>query len=459
VREVFATKTALSVEHVHKGPNDSDMIIELYAFPIIGENGDVEHVVELSKDITEKRRAEDRLRRITEILKRTSKRAHRLKFKAEAANRSKSEFLANMSHEIRTPMNGVVGFTDMLIDTDLDEEQREYVETIKRCGEALLSVINDILDFSKIESGQLDLETVDFSPEVVAHDVCELIRPKIEDRPVEIRCRIGDDVPAYVRGDAVRYRGNAAKFTESGEIKLSIDIGKPNGQNVIMRTSVRDTGIGISKDNLKAIFEVFQQADLSTTRKYGGTGLGLPICRRIAKLMGGDVWVESEPGRGSTFYFTASFEKSGKKSGSREAKQTQAAIDEHRFRRSSDHCARILLAEDNPVNQKLARMMLTKAGYHVDIVNNGREAVEKYTNSPDDFDIILMDVQMPEMDGLQAAKTIRKDGFNKIPIVAMTAHAMKGDREKCIEAGMSDYITKPIKKEVVFEMVEKWVRI
>jgi CheY-like chemotaxis protein len=353
------------------------------------------------------------------------------------------------------------------------------------------------------------LEGVD--PEVMAFDVCELVQPKIGAKSLEIICRISNKVPSNVNGDPGRFRqvlvnlmGNAVKFTESGEIELSIDAAKKDAAAITLHAAVRDTGIGIPKDKLKAIFNAFHQADGSTTRKYGGSGLGLAICKQLSKLMGGDIWVESEEGKGSTFHFTALFKRSGKKSPKRVIPESLAGkkvliVDDNLHnleilthlltsagmkvealsrgknvmpallnaagnREPFDLCilddakqsTRILLAEDNPINRKLANYLLTKAGYQVEMVNNGKEAVDLYKTGPGNFDIIFMDVQMPGMDGKEAARLLRSHGYHDIPIVALTAQAMKGDREKCLAAGMNDYISKPIKREVVFEMVKKW---
>ncbi len=429
--------------------NGTSFPVEYWSRPLHRNSGVVGMVVTFV-DVTERKKAEEALRRAKDA--------------AEAGSRAKSEFLANMSHEIRTPLNGVIGMTELALGTELTEEQREYLLTVKLSGDGLLSVINDILDFSKIEAGKSNLELSDFNLRDSLETIFRTFALRASEKELELLCEVDPEVPERVRGDASRLRqilvnlvGNAIKFTDAGEVALQVKLERVDGETYDLHFIVSDSGIGVAANVRELIFEPFTQADSSTTRTYGGTGLGLAISARLVNLMGGGIWVESEPGCGSQFHFTAQFGAaylSERPPGATPIAQRYADVV-----RDPSECLRVLLAEDNAVNRKVATRLLEKRGHQVDVTANGKQALaalEKET-----YDLVLMDVQMPEMDGFEATRTIRameKGTASHQQIVALTAHAMMGDRERCLEAGMDGYLTKPIHPQELDQILESCLK-
>ena len=417
--------------------------------PLTNERGEITGLVGTILDVTERNRVDKELRDA--------------KTQAEVANKAKSDFLANMSHEIRTPMNGVIGMTDLALDTPLNEVQREYLTVVKSSAQALMVILNDILDFSKIEAGKLNIENIEFSPKEVIQDSLKAVVARAEKKNLSIRRVMDEDLPLSVYGDPGRIRqvltnlcDNAIKFTEKGSITVEVRRGRLSGLQHELHLCVRDTGIGIPANKLTSIFGAFNQADSSTTREYGGTGLGLTICARLVELMGGRIWVKSEPGQGSEFHFTVRLlaledAKLAPPSSVPDKPPTEAL-------RPPSRKLRVLLVEDNLVNQKLAMVLMGKWGHECTLAQNGQEAVNLYPTQR--WDLILMDMQMPVMGGLEATRIIREQegaSGRRTPILAMTANAMAADRQACLDAGMDDHLAKPLNAKSLQACIEKLV--
>ncbi len=447
-------RTLTRNEQINYVPSAS-LYVKTVLAPVVNKQGECLGIIIIQSDITE----------LTQAMAR-----------AEEATRAKSDFLANMSHEIRTPLNGVLGMINLLLDTELNPQQRQFAEVAKESSEVLLYLVSSILDFSKIEAGRMDLEEVDFSVDALLKEIKSLFIFRANEKVISLEFEVDGHIAPRVSGDMGRLRqvlinlvGNALKFTKRGKVAITVT----PAQDDILRFTVADTGIGIDIERQAHLFQPFSQADSSTTRKYGGTGLGLSISKRLVELMGGRIGVESALGVGSTFWVevklppataglpdklapaeTSDFASSPKAPAvSKNEGASASAPAGHGVR------ARILLVEDSKINQLVAKGLLRKMGYLVDVAQNGSEALEVLAGA--DYDLVLMDCQMPEMDGYEATQVIRSGAREKIPsgipIVAMTANAIVGDREKCLAAGMDDYLTKPIVPGQLASTLHKWL--
>ncbi|MGB3512006.1 MAG: PAS domain S-box protein, partial [Microcoleaceae cyanobacterium] len=460
IQTAITTNLPYDIECRVNRPDKTLAYISARSIPLCNIPDKVTHIIGTVQDITQSKLAEQQLKEAKET--------------AESANRAKSEFLALMSHEIRTPMNGVLGLTHLVLQTDLTLQQRDYLTKIESSGQSLLEIINDILDFSKIEAKKMELESIIFKLDEILNQINNILALKAAQKGLEFVFQVGDDVPPYLMGDSLRLTqvlvnlaNNAVKFTETGCVKIVVELLSCTEETVRLKFLVQDTGIGISSSEMEKLFKSFTQVDAATTRKYGGTGLGLTISQGLVKLMGGSIRVESEVDRGSTFYFELEMSYLWEDAGSY-GYSVPVDIRENKSlaleQLQEIQGAKILLVEDNPINQQIALELLQRVGLNVDKANNGQEAIAKVNENY--YDLILMDIRMPGMDGLEATYCIRglaQEGnaetqwFATVPIIAMTANAMDTDRAKSSAAGMNEHLSKPVNPQELYDTLQRWI--
>ncbi|OOY54708.1 hypothetical protein BOW11_11260 [Solemya velum gill symbiont] len=457
-----------SGEFINQRKDGSEYIEFAIISPLRQPGGSITHYVAVKEDITEKKRLvkelEDHRHHLEDLVEIRTRALAIARQQADAANEAKSAFIANTSHEIRTPMNAIIGMTHLALNTELDDVQANYISKAHSSANALLSLLNDILDLSKIEADKLELERVDFNIREVLNSNLSIIKTSAVERGISLSTDIASDIPEHLLGDLSRLGqvllnllSNALKFSSEGdEVSVTVSLQEKNEQDYVLNFSVKDTGIGISSKEQKKLFQPFSQADSSTTRKYGGTGLGLIISKKIVEAMGGEIGIESEPGVGSNFHFFVRLDKQLEDSKTEKGLSRKAVIDVADAREKLKG-ARLLLVEDNEVNQELASIILSMNGIDTEVASNGQEALKILAR--ESFDGVLMDCQMPVMDGYEATRRIRaQEQFRDLPVIAQTANAMKGDKEKTLDAGMNDNITKPITPDAMLITLAKWIK-